>query len=138
MSKLTSTAAALLLSCAFTPAAFAADVGASVTIGQPGFYGTINIGDAPRPRLIYPEPVFVEVIETHRHQPLYLNVPPGHAKKWKKHCHKYNACGYPVYFVQNDWYETVYVSAYQQKHSKHDGHHGKSHGKHKDKGHKNK
>src|SRR2546425_10235251 len=25
-------------------------------------------------------------------QPIYLHVPPGHAKHWRKHCHEYNAC----------------------------------------------
>ena len=34
------------------PAALAADVGVSVNVGQPGFYGRIEIGDAPRPRLL--------------------------------------------------------------------------------------
>ena len=31
-------------------------------------------------------------------QPIYLHVPPGHAKNWRKHCAHYNACGQPVYF----------------------------------------
>ena len=30
--------------------AVAADVGVSVTVGQPGFYGTIDIGNFPRPQ----------------------------------------------------------------------------------------
>ena len=38
-------------------------------------------------------------------QPIYLHVPPGHAKNWRKHCHKYNACGQPVYFVVSDEYK---------------------------------
>ena len=32
--------------------------------------------------------------------PIYLYVPPGHAKNWGKHCARYNACSQPVYFVQ--------------------------------------
>ena len=37
--------------------ASAADVGVSVTVGQPGFYGRIDIGDFPRPRWIIFVPV---------------------------------------------------------------------------------
>jgi len=40
-----------------------------------------------------------------RQEPVYLWVPPGHRKNWGKHCHRYNACGVPVYFVRDDWYE---------------------------------
>lgn len=100
-----------------TPA-FASDpeVGISVTIGQPGFYGTIEIGDT-RPRLIYAEPKYVyrapraQVVE-----PLYMRVPPGHARNWRKHCRKYDACGRPVYFVQDSWYRNVYVPHYRERH----------------------
>jgi hypothetical protein len=38
-------------------------------------------------------------------QPIYLHVPPGHAKDWRKHCRKYDACGQPVYFVVSDEYK---------------------------------
>jgi len=33
--------------------ALAADVGISVSIGQPGFYGQLDIGEFPAPRVIY-------------------------------------------------------------------------------------
>lgn len=95
---------------AFAPGASAADVGVSIQVGQPGFYGRIDIGNAPRPVLVYPEPVIVQpapVAVVRR--PIYLRVPPGHVKKWSKHCHRYAACGQPVYFVQDRWYEEVYV-----------------------------
>ena len=108
--------------------ALAVDVGVSVSIGQPGFYGRIDIGNAPQPQLIYPAPVVilrapVGVVR----QPIYLSVPPGHEKKWKKHCRKYNACGQPVYFVQQDWYTNVYAPDYRSKH----GDDGKGYGKEK-------
>ena len=48
--------------------------------------------------------------------PIYLNVPPGHAKNWRKHCREYNACGERVYFVQNTWYDREYAARYQQQH----------------------
>jgi hypothetical protein len=49
-------------------------------------------------------------------QPVYLHVPPGHEKHWSKHCGKYGACGRPVYFVREDWYQTHYVPRYRQQH----------------------
>lgn len=104
--------AALTLMAA--PPAFATDVGVSISIGDPGFYGRIDIGDFPRPRLIYQEPRII-----HRavvSEPVYLHVPPGHAKNWRKHCHKYDACGERVYFVQDNWYNDVYVPRYQERH----------------------
>src|SRR5574337_462800 len=32
--------------------------------------------------------------------PIYMYVPPGHAKHWAKHCARYAACGQPVYFLK--------------------------------------
>ena len=111
--------------------AFAADVGVSVSVGQPGFYGRIDIGNAPPPQLIYAEPLVIQRVEVVR-QPIYLHVPPGHEKNWRKHCRKYNACGQPVYFVQHDWYNQVYVPHYRE----HDGHGKKGDGEwREDKGH---
>ena len=54
-------------------------------------------------------------------QPVYMHVPPGHAKDWGKHCRKYNACGQPVYFVEDRWYTNTYVPAYAQEHGKKSG-----------------
>lgn len=100
---------------AVTTPALAADVGISVSIGQPGFYGRIDIGDYPRPRVIYRQPIIVERVRVVG-PPVYLRVPPGHAKNWKKHCREYNACGERVFFVHDDWYEREYVPRYQEKH----------------------
>ena len=86
--------------------ALAADVGVSVSIGQPGFYGRIDIGNVPQPQLIYATPVIIQTVPVGVvREPLYLRVPPGHEKKWSKHCRKYNACGRPVYFVMSDEYK---------------------------------
>ncbi len=92
-----------------------ASVGVSVSVGQPGFYGQIDIGDAPRPEVIYAEPMVIErtVIPA---SPIYLHVPPGHAKHWNKHCREYNACGRPVYFVRDGWYSREYVPYYRSRH----------------------
>jgi len=113
--------------------ALAADVGVSVTVGQPGFYGRIDVGNFPPPVLVYPEPVVIQPVPVGVvYQPLYLHVPPGHAKHWSKHCRKYNACGRPVYFVQDHWYNEVYVPEYRERHGKgHDKKNGKGKG-HKD------
>lgn len=110
-------AGAIACGAAFAPAASAADVGVSVQVGQPGFYGRIDIGDAPRPMLVYPEPIIVQPAPVAVvRQPIYLRVPPGHAKHWAKHCHRYSACGQPVYFVQEQWYEDVYAPRYRSAH----------------------
>jgi len=106
-------AAAIAASFAITPA-FAANVGVSVSVGQPGFYGQINIGNYPPPQVIYRQPRMVERVDMNR-QPVYLRVPPGHRKNWKKHCREYNACGERVYFVQDNWYQQEYVPRYQEQ-----------------------
>jgi hypothetical protein len=113
-------AAAITAATLSTPA-LAADVGVSVSIGQPGFYGRIDIGDYPYPppRLIYRQPRVVERVVVIEREPVYMRVPPGHAKNWGKHCHKYNACGERVYFVQDSWYQREYVPHYQEYHRDH-------------------
>lgn len=107
-------AAAIAASGVVAPA-FATDVGVSVSIGQPGFYGRIDIGNYPPPRVIYRRPVIVERMPVQR-EPIYLRVPPGHAKHWRRHCREYDACGEPVYFVQDSWYNREYVPRYQELH----------------------
>jgi len=113
--------AKLILGILFAASAFiglpasAADVGVSVTVGQPGFYGRIDIGDFPRPVLVYPEPIIVRPVGI-AYEPIYLHVPPGQAKKWHNYCGQYNACGRPVYFVQDHWYNDVYVPEYRTRH----------------------
>jgi hypothetical protein len=92
---------------------FAADVGVSVSIGQPGFYGQIDIGNFPQPQVIYPQPMIIMRTQTVR-PPIYLRVPPGHAKHWRKHCREYNACNRRVFFVKDDWYEREYAPRYRE------------------------
>jgi hypothetical protein len=122
--------AALVLMVASAAASAQTDV--SVSVGgvlKPGVYGRVEIGNRPPPPVIYPQPVIItqpvivaQPVVVAAPAPLYMHVPPGHAKKWSKHCYKYNACGQPVYFVKND-----YQAYYDEK----------GHGKHKNK-HKNK
>lgn len=116
----------------------AADVGLVVTVGQPGYYGRLEIGSFPQPQLIYAQPVVIRPETSAGYQPLYLRVPPGHAKNWREHCRKYDACGRPVYFVQDRWYNEVYVPGYRDKHHERGeraGEHGNGHDKGLGKGH---
>lgn len=119
---------AATLAVASAPA-FAGDVAVSVSVGQPGFYGQINLGNFPPPPVVYAQPVIVQPVPEYRGvAPLYLHVPPGHEKHWSKHCREYDACGRPVYFVRDDWYNNEYVPRYQQgDHGQEQGH---GHGKH--------
>ena len=102
---------ALAVLAGFSPAARAQ---ISVSIGQPGFYGRIAIGGYPPPALIYPEPVIVHPAPV-MHPPVYLRVPPKHMKKWHRYCHRYDACGERVYFVQDDWYRRAYAPQYVER-----------------------
>ncbi len=104
----------LAISLLIASFAHAADVGVSVQVGQPGFYGRLDIGGFPRPEFIYPEPILIQPHPDPGGEPLYLHVPPGHEKKWSKHCQKYHACGRPVYFVRDRWYNEVYVPHYRE------------------------
>lgn len=120
----------------------AADVGVSVSVGQPGFYGQIDIGNYPRPVLISPQPIVIQRPVSVVYDPIYLHVPPVHAKRWGSYCGRYNACNRPVYFVQDRWYNDVYVPEYRGRHGNHDrgghdfdgddhghgGEHGQGHG----------
>lgn len=141
----------VLLLTAAAPA-LAADVGVSVSIGQPGFYGRIDIADYPypQPRVIYSRPIIIHR-QVEMYEPIYLRVPPGQAKKWRSYCGRYNACGRPVYFVQDRWYQNEYAPQYREYHRENNyyrnednhgrgrdddrGHgndrgHGKGHGRH--------
>ena len=109
----------LILAAVLLSAATAAVAQVSVTVGQPGFYGRIDIGDYPAPQLIYAQPVIVQRPQYYSARPIYLRVPPGHAKNWSKHCRKYNACNQEVYFVQDSWYNNQYAPRYRQQHGDH-------------------
>lgn len=100
-------AAVALAACAM---ANAADVRVQIILPadiRPGLYGRVELGPAPPPPLYLAEPVIVRKVAAPP-PPVYLHVPPGHAKNWRKHCHRYNACGQPVYFVKSAEYESGY------------------------------
>ena len=122
--------AAIALAGFATAASAAADV--SVSVGgeiAPGVYGRIDIGTKPPP-VVYSQPVIItapapSVVVG---PPVYMNVPPGHARNWAKHCHKYDACGQQVYFVKTAEYDPGYAG------SKHKDDHGHGNGKGKGNG----
>lgn len=102
---------ALALTGAMPLLAGAADVGLRVIVSgevAPGVYGRVDFGTAAPPPVLYATPVVVAPPPGPPGRPLYLHVPPGHAKNWKKHCQRYNACGQPVYFVKSAEYEPGY------------------------------
>jgi hypothetical protein len=79
---------------------------------SPGVYGQVQFGNRPPPPVLYPQSTIVihqppgGVLE-----PLYLHVPPGHARYWSKYCKKYDACKRPVYFVKSAEYAPGYQSS---------------------------
>jgi hypothetical protein len=112
------------------PLAQAQNVSISATItGEivPGVYGHVVLGNRPPPPLVYTQPVVavpVVVAQPVPMEPLYLHVPPGHAKNWRKHCHEYNACNRPVYFVRSAEYEPGYRPGHGERDHGHHGDHG--------------
>jgi len=126
---------ALVLAAAAAPA-LAADVGVSVSVNQPGVYGRIDIGQAPvppvvvyrQPMIIAPAPVAVQAPP-----PIYLHVPPGHSRNWRRYCGRYNACGQPVYFVREDWYQRHYHRDNDHRDNDYHGH-GHGHDDHRHEG----
>jgi hypothetical protein len=115
--------------------AFAQQVGVSVQVNQPGLYGRIDIGSVPQPPVvIYQQPMVIQPSPVAVYQaPIYLRVPPGHERRWSYYCGRYGACGQPVYFVREDWYQRQYVPAHWHGHG-HD--HDRDHDDHgHDRGH---
>lgn len=103
--------AALIALTGLSSAWAATDVGVSVQVNQPGVYGRIDIGNTSRPAVVNTAPVIIMAPQPQPQQrqvqapePVYMWVPPGHQRNWKRHCREYNACNKPVYFVQDQWY----------------------------------
>ena len=107
----------------------------------PGVYGQVQIGNERPPPLVYAQPMLI-VAQEAPPPPIYLHVPPGHARNWHKHCREYNACDRPVYFIRSEEYEPGYVRRHEDdEHDRsrrddsrhgddHDHGHGHGHGGH--------
>ncbi|MFO1390387.1 hypothetical protein [Cellvibrio sp.] len=124
----------VLLSLQAAPQSFAGDLGINVILSgeiKPGVYGEVQIGNAPRPVVVYDQPRVIVVSKRYINEPpIYLHVPPGHAKHWDKHCGEYHACERRVYFVRSEEYDSGYVREDDHKERGHGKEHGKGHGKH--------
>lgn len=105
-----------LAGLAALPAARAADVAVSIGFSQPGVYGRVDIGRYPQPVLVAPQPVYIG--PPAYADPVYLWVPPEHRRDWRHHCHRYGACGAPVYFVQDGWYRQNVVMHREHAHDR--------------------
>lgn len=136
--------AAVLIAASLT--SLPSQAGVSISVGEPGFYGQIDIGGYPPPQLISPQPIIVQPVPVAA-PPIYLRVPPGHMKHWDRYCRQYGACGRQVYFVRDDWYNRVYAPHYREYHhdngrhegwkrdhrdDRHDDHRDEWHGDHRD------
>ena len=128
----------LAIGAALPQAARAQNVSFSASItGEvvPGVYGHVVIGDRPPPPVVYAQPVVAVpapvIVGAAPLEPIYLHVPPGHAKNWRKHCREYDACNRPVYFVRSAEYEP----GYRPDRHDHDHGHGRDHDHDHDRGH---
>lgn len=94
----------VLAAAALFAPAVAQDIRLSVS-GEvaPGVYGRVDIGNRTPP-LVFPQAVLV-VKGPNPPAPVYMHVPPGHARNWSKHCGKYGACNRPVFFVKSAEYD---------------------------------
>lgn len=123
-----------LLILPLADSALAGDLGINVVVAgeiAPGVYGQVEIGNRPPPTVVYASPVIIKADPRYaRAVPVYLHVPPGHAKNWSKHCSKYNACGRKVYFVKSQEYEPEYQREHSHDHEHNDHDHKKDHGDH--------
>jgi hypothetical protein len=77
----------------------------------PGVYGQVQLGNDRPPPVVYAQPMLIEPMEAPP-PPIYLHVPPGHARNWRQHCREYHACNRPVYFVRSQEYEPEYQRHY--------------------------
>ncbi|TFW27949.1 hypothetical protein [Massilia horti] len=109
----------MIIGLALAAAAFPvlAQSNVSISVGQPGFYGRLDIGGYGPPPVVYTQPVIVQQpARYYEAAPVYLRVPEGHRKHWSRWCGHYGACGQRVLFVRDDWYVNTYVPRYREQH----------------------
>ncbi|MCT0207714.1 hypothetical protein [Synechococcus sp. CS-1332] len=110
--------AALVVVCGagivYTPVQ--AQTSLTLQLGQPGYFGPINLGNQTPPPVYGYGPVIVRPDSRGRDrwtqaatQPVYLRVPMNQARDWGRYCGLYQACNMPVQFVRDDWYRNVYA-----------------------------
>jgi hypothetical protein len=94
------------------PAMQAPMPGQAPIMGEPGYYGQIDPA-GNNPPLVYSTPVVVQPTQVY-YPPVYLRVPPVYYQNWPQYCGYYNACFYPVFFVQEGWYLNWYSPWYHR------------------------
>lgn len=80
----------------------------------PGVYGEVTLGGDRPPPVVYAQPMLIEPQEAPP-PPIYLHVPPSHARDWRRHCREYHACNRPVYFVRSAEYDPGYDARLHQR-----------------------
>jgi hypothetical protein len=85
-----------------------------VHIGDPSYYGRVDIVGYPQPQVVYAEPVVIQRATVVR-EPVYVRVPQVQTQNWRRYCGSYNACNRPTYFVQDTWYQDTYVPQYRDR-----------------------
>ena len=73
------TLATLVLLATFVLTGGRSEAAVSISVAEPNFYGRIDIGGFPSPRVIYEQPVIVRRVKVW-YPPIYLRVPPGHMR----------------------------------------------------------
>ena len=110
----------------------AGDLGIHIILSgevAPGVYGQVQFGNEAPPPLVYAQPMLIEPQDL-APAPVYLHVPPGHARNWRRYCRAYNACNRPVYFVRSQEYDPGYERRHRHHDDEGDDHHdhGRGHG----------
>ena len=81
-------AAVALATATLTAPAFAENFGVSVGMGDNGYYGRIDIGNAPQPVVYNTQPVIIQQQPVYV-EPVYMRVPVAHQHHWRHHCGAY-------------------------------------------------
>ena len=90
-----------------------AQVDFSIQLGQPNYYGGLNIQGFPNPQFYNYSPVLIQPLSPEYSQPVYLRVPLYQRQSWGSYCGRYNACQRKVYFVRDNWYRSIYAPRYR-------------------------
>jgi len=108
--------AAILVLSAVSSAYAGGNIGIQLGISgevAPGVYGNVIIGDR-HPNYVYPEPIIIHETREVR-EPIYLHVPPAHARHWDRYCEQYRACDRRVYFVRSSEYRDFRDERYLER-----------------------
>lgn len=106
---------AATLAAAALSASLPATAQVSVSIGQPGFYGRLDIGGFPTPALLFPEPVMIQRVPSGR-PPLYLRVPPAMPGIGAGIAIVTARVASAFISFQDNWYRQEYAPRYRERH----------------------